>query len=260
MKTRLGTVKPSQSEYSQRSQILGMVIAVLLTASIGACTTTMYTGVRRPSNEIAVISSGSGTTLASIDGTPVDGGSTASYEVLPGEHLVRMQGRVSQFMVFYTRVYTSRPLALCFAANPGHRYQVSCQRRDGWYAEIIDSATFQPVATGCPKMLAQLQQRREALRARRSAASEQGPADQPDPFEPSPASASPLAVGADAPASQSVPPAPAPPPRAATLAMPLASLMTEGQGAVLPQTPQLFGHTHVRQTDAGYNNGLALKN
>jgi hypothetical protein len=149
MKTHLGTVEPSQSAYSRRGQILGTVLAVLLTVSIGACTTTMYAGTRRPSAEIAVISSGGGTTLASIDGTPVDGGSTASYEVLPGEHLVRMQGRASQFMGLYTRVYTSRLITLCFAANPGHRYQMSCQRRDGWYAEIIDSATFQPVATGC---------------------------------------------------------------------------------------------------------------
>jgi hypothetical protein len=233
-----------------------MVIAVLLTVSIGACTTTMYAGARRPSAEIAVISSGGGTTLASIDGTPVDGGSTASYEVLPGEHLVRMQGRASEFMGLYTRVYTSRPLTLCFAANPGHRYQVSCERRDGWYAEIIDSATFQPVATGCPKMLAQLQQRREALRASRSAASEQGPAYQPDPFESSPASASQLASGPDAPASQSVPAAPAPPPRAPTLAPPLASLMTDGQGAVLPQAPRPGTGFHLALGLAGGGDNL----
>ena len=256
MKTHLGTVEPSQSAYSRQDQILGMVIAVLLTVSIGACTTAMYAGVRRPSAEIAVISSGGGTTLASIDGTPVDGGSTASYEVLPGEHLVRMQGRASQFMGFYTRIYTSRLLTLCFAANPGHRYEVTCQRRDGWYAEIIDSDTFQPVATGCPKMLAQLQQRREAHRASRSAASEQGPADRPDPFEPSPASASQSTSGPDAPAAQAVPAAPAPPPRAPTLATPLASLMTDGQGAVLPQAPRPGTGFHLALGLAGGGDNL----
>jgi hypothetical protein len=256
MKTHFGTVEPSQSAYSWRGQILGMVIAVLLTISIGACTTTMYAGARRPSAEIAVISSGGGTTLASIDGIPVDGGSTGSYEVLPGEHLVRLQGRESQFMGFYTRVYTSRPLTLCFAANPGHRYQLSCQRRDGWYAEIIDSATFQPVAIGCPKMLAQLQQRREALRASRSAASVQGPAYQLDPFEPSPASAAQLNSGPDAPASQSVPTTPAPPPRAPTLATPLASLMTDGQGAVLPQAPRPGTGFHLALGLAGGGDNL----
>ena len=171
MKTHFGTVEPSKSACSRRGRILGVGIAILLAASIGACTTTMYAGARRPSAEIAVISSGSGTTLSNIDGTPVDGGSAASYEVLPGEHLIRMQGHASQFMGFYTRVYTSRPINLCFATKPGHRYQVSCQRQDGWYAEVVDSATLRPVVLGCPKMAAQLRQRREALRASRSAAS-----------------------------------------------------------------------------------------
>jgi hypothetical protein len=216
----------------------------------------MYAGARRPSAEIAVISSGGGTTLASIDGTPVDGGSTASYEVLPGEHLVRMQGHASQFMGFYTRVYTSRPIGLCFATNPGHRYQVSCRRKDGWYAEVVDSATFQPVATGCPKMAAQLRQRREALRASHSAASEQGPADQPTPVEPSPAPASQLASGPDAPASQSVSAAPAPPPRAPVQAPPLASLMTDGQGAVLPQAPRPGTGFHLAMGLAGGGDNL----
>ena len=88
MKTLLGAVAPLQSAYSGRGTILRVGTAILFAISAGACTTTMYAGARRPSAEIAVISSGSGTTLANIDGTPVDGGSAASYEVLPGEHQI----------------------------------------------------------------------------------------------------------------------------------------------------------------------------
>ena len=256
MKTHLGIVEPWASGYSRPARILGVGFAILLAVSIGACTTTMYAGTRRPSAEIAVISSSGGTTLASIDGTPVDGGSTASYEVLPGEHLVRMQGHASEFMGFFTRVYTSRPITMCFAANPGHRYQVSCQRRDGWYAQVVDSVTLQPVATGCPKLAAQLRQRREALRASRSAASEQGPADQPAPAEPSPAPASQSASDTDGPASQSVSAAPAPPPRAPAQTTTLASLMTDGQGAVLPQAPRPGSGFHLALGLAGGGDDL----
>lgn len=183
-----------------------------------------------------MISSRMGTTLASIDGTPVDGGSTASYEVLPGEHLIRVQGHDSQFMGLYTRVYTSRPINLCFAAQPGHRYQVICQRQDGWSVEVDDSTTLQPVTLGCPKLAAQVRQRREALRANRLAA-EQAAADQAPTVEPSSAPSSQLASAPDAPVSQSASAEP-PPPRAPPQATPLASLMNDGQAAVLPQAPR----------------------
>ena len=255
MKTLLGAVAPLQSAYSGRGTILRVGTAILFAISAGACTTTMYAGARRPSAEIAVISSGSGTTLANIDGTPVDGGSAASYEVLPGEHLIRMQGHASQFMGFYTRVYTSGPIKLCFATKPGHRYQVSCQRQNGWNAEVVDSATLRPVALGCPKMLAQLQQRREALHASRSAAFEQEPADQPVPVERSPVPTSQVASGPDAPASQSVSADPSPP-RAPTQALPLASLMADGQGAVLPQAPRPGTGFHLAMGFAGGGDNL----
>ena len=256
MKTHLGTVEPSQSAYSRRGRILGVAITILLAVSVGACTTTMYAGARRPSAEIAAISSGDGTTLASIDGTPVNGGSTGSYEVLPGEHLVRIQGHDSEFLGFATRHYTSRLISLCFATNPGHRYQVSCERKDGWYAEVLDSATLRPVALGCPKMAAELRQRRESLRAGRSAASAQGPADQPAPVESSPASASQSASGPDASASSAVSAEPAPPPRAAQTTT-LASLMTDGQGAVLPQAPRPGSGFHLAMGFAGGGDNLA---
>ncbi len=256
MTTHLGTVGPSESACSRWGRIPGVGIAILLAVSMGACTTTMYAGARRPSAEIAVISSGGGTTLASIDGTPVDGGSTASYEVLPGEHLVRMQGHASEFMGFSTRIYTSRLISLCFSTNPGHRYRVSCRRRDGWYAEVVDSATFRPVALGCPKMAAQLRQLRESLSASRSAPSKQSPADQPDPFEPSPASASQVASDPNAPASQSVSAAPSPPPRSPAPATTLASLMTDGQGAVLPQAPRPGTGFHLALGFAGGGDNL----
>jgi hypothetical protein len=221
----------------------------------------MYAGARRPSTEIAVISSTDGTMLASIDGTPINGGSSASYEVLPGEHLVRMQGHASQFMGFYTRHYTSRTISLCFSTDPGHGYQVSCKRQGDWYAEVVDSATDESVELGCPKMAAQLRERRAAFRASHSAASEQGSADQPSPVEPSPAT-KPTPAGAaratasDASASQSGSAAPSPPSRASTQAIPLASLMPDGQGAVLAQAPRPGTGFHLAIGFAGGGDNL----
>jgi hypothetical protein len=213
----------------------------------------MYGGPKRPDDQIVVLSNRAGTSLISIDGTPVDGSSSTSYEVLPGEHLVRLQGQDSEYRLVFTRYYRSPVISLCFSTQPGHRYEVICRREDDWAAKVVDYNTSLPVPMGCPKMLAKLQQRRSVHRANQSGAAETRVADPSPPIEGT------AAVSSEAAAALPVPESQAPAPLASSPAPFQVNQVAEGQQAILPQSKRPGSGFHLALGLAGGGDNLASR-
>lgn len=132
-----GSWKCTVGETGGRSGASAPVLLTLL--ALSACTTTMYGGRSRSSKETAIIASGRGATIESIDGTPVNGGAVASYEVLPGPHNVGLAGRKVDMGLFSNTVHTSGWIGTCFSAKPGHVYDVRAFLDDEfWRNDVID--------------------------------------------------------------------------------------------------------------------------
>jgi len=144
------------SEKHVRLAIGGMKRVLALTG-IGlwgaACTTPLYSGPRRNSDEVAVLittkgqviidgksQSGVSTRVARIDGKEIDG---SSFELLPGRHSVEVTGSkkdstgaaiglvlggvvggVIGASSDEAHAEKSSPLIGCFIARPGHTYEV----------------------------------------------------------------------------------------------------------------------------------------
>lgn len=104
------------------------------------CTTVMYGGPRRAKSEVALVKSGPGTTVIGLDRRRVDGGASANYEILPGDHLVAVVGQQVENKVFYNVVHRSAPNSLCFKARPGRKYVIERHRSgdDLWETFLTD--------------------------------------------------------------------------------------------------------------------------
>jgi len=168
-----------------RLAIGGMKRALALTG-IGlwgaACTTPLYSGPRRNSDEVAVLittkgqviidgksQSGVSTRVARIDGKEIDG---SSFELLPGRHSVEVTGKkmgsggaavglalggvvggVIGSEYDEAHAEKSSPLIGCFIARPGHTYEVRTFGNAGnagsWQVEIVDQNTTYVVTSAC---------------------------------------------------------------------------------------------------------------
>lgn len=60
--------------------------------------------------------------MVGLDGQQLKGGAT--YEILPGDHMVAVVGQQLQYRVLYNVVRTSAPTSLCFKARAGRAYLV----------------------------------------------------------------------------------------------------------------------------------------
>lgn len=165
---------------------IGGMKRVLALAGIGlwgaACTTPLYSGPRRNSDEVAVLittkgqviidgksQSGVSTRVARIDGKEIDG---SSFELLPGRHSVEVTGKkmgsggaatgimlggavggVIGAIADNARAEKSSPLIGCFIARPGHTYEVRTFGNAGnpgsWQVEIVDQNTTYVVTSAC---------------------------------------------------------------------------------------------------------------
>jgi hypothetical protein len=95
----------------------------------------MYGGPRRPSAEVAVIESGRGTRLATLDRESVEHVGQ-KLEVLAGWHRASFTVSNSENMVFYTRIRTTAPITACIRARAGHVYTI--ERKDELSYDIVD--------------------------------------------------------------------------------------------------------------------------
>jgi len=147
-----------------------------------ACTTPLYSGPRRNSDEVAVLittngqviidgesQSGVSTRVARIDGKDIDG---SSFELLPGRHSVEVTGKkkgsggaavgllvggvvggLVGSMADEAHAEKSSPLVGCFIARPGHTYEVRTFGNSGnagsWQVEIVDQNTTYVVTSAC---------------------------------------------------------------------------------------------------------------
>jgi hypothetical protein len=153
-----------------------------------ACTTAMYSGSRRSSDEVAVLittngqvmmdgksQSGVSTRVAKIDGKEING---SSFELLPGRHSVEVTGTKKDnpgggagviaagalggpaaalgFAAagsLAARTEKSRPLVACFIARPRHTYEVrtfgNSDNAGSWEIEIVDQNTTYVVTSAC---------------------------------------------------------------------------------------------------------------
>jgi hypothetical protein len=102
-------------------RVLGALTIVFLGQG---CTTYLYKGPTRPSDQVAVITSDD-TIVDSVDGVRVteDGsGSYANLELLPGPH--SMTVGLNRVMPGSTFVQRSQPVEICVQLQPGRRYVV----------------------------------------------------------------------------------------------------------------------------------------
>ncbi|HEX7507575.1 MAG TPA: hypothetical protein VF550_12430, partial [Polyangia bacterium] len=128
----------------------GALVICLATSSV-ACTTVMYGGPKRSSDETATVVTGSDSNIERLDGRAVSGGALARYEVLPGSHLVDIARHASEYHVLPSLVQDYRPFTACFAARAGHAYEVRAdQDGDRWERQIIDNSTQEDVKVACP--------------------------------------------------------------------------------------------------------------
>lgn len=109
------------------------------------CSTALYQGPQRPASEVAIVRGTLGAHIVSIDGAEVDGGSFERYEVLPGRHALRFEGRAANII---------GPDPICLTAKPGHRYIAETFSAGGgsWGFEIRDETVNKGVPVGiCPR-------------------------------------------------------------------------------------------------------------
>ena len=116
----------------------GKIVALVLPAAIGACTTTMYAGPRRPLAEVALIKS-EDTTITAINRQRIDNVFRGKYEVLPGVHVLAVKLRKVQAGVFSTTHYSSSgALAVCFEAEAGTTYIALPRLGHGrWQPQVV---------------------------------------------------------------------------------------------------------------------------
>jgi hypothetical protein len=119
---------------------LGPKMAVTLpVALLSACAPLLlYDGPPRPDNEVATIIP-STVEVTSIDGRKVP--TDHAFKALPGVHAV-------VGYLHNSSSYSTQPLAVCFYARAGHRYQVWGEDTvwpSSWHVRIIDSATGETV-------------------------------------------------------------------------------------------------------------------
>lgn len=118
-----------------------------LAALTVGCFSSLYPGPRRPASEIATIASRE-TSVVSIDGVSLPGGTARQYDVLPGAH--RIEVTLSQYRVFYS--WRSRPLERCLIAKKGRTYlTVPFVEGRLWQPQIVDQSTGRAVDFNCPE-------------------------------------------------------------------------------------------------------------
>jgi hypothetical protein len=76
----------------------------------------------------------------------VDGGVFATYELLPGRHLIRFTAHDSRPGFFTTTMYNSGRMGVCFSAEPGHSYEVyTVLTTEGdWRSTVVDAKSRKP--------------------------------------------------------------------------------------------------------------------
>jgi hypothetical protein len=138
-----------------------------------SCTTVMYNGPRRPSEQVARLTSGKGpdvaycaTKIVKIDGKDVKDG---TFEFLPGLHKVNVDSNCRKAPVFIgagalgaALVWSAKaaaedrkkppedPTLVCFKAKAGHEYTVRTLTESGvWQIELVDDETSDNVKDFC---------------------------------------------------------------------------------------------------------------
>ena len=125
---------------------LGMLLLV------GGCTTAIYSGPRRPANEVATLKP-SDTMIEEIDGMRLQAPS-GEFEVLPGQHSLLVFVYAERSAPYVHRLFFSQyPQRVCFNAKPGRTYLVSPKELGNgqWEPQIIDQTTLYWVSTRRPQ-------------------------------------------------------------------------------------------------------------
>jgi hypothetical protein len=92
---------------------------------VAGCSTVTYSGPRRPSEQVATISTYN-TKVVEIDGKR-RWTTTGDLELLSGPHslLVQLNSTVSAGPYTTRHIYSKYPQRVCFSAKPGHSYLLS---------------------------------------------------------------------------------------------------------------------------------------
>jgi hypothetical protein len=92
---------------------------------VAGCSTVTYSGPRKPSEQVAIISTYN-TKIIEIDGKRWST-TTGDFELLPGPHslLVHLNSIVAAGPYTTRHIYSKYPQRVCFSAKPGHSYLLS---------------------------------------------------------------------------------------------------------------------------------------
>jgi hypothetical protein len=118
-----------------------LVLGALISSG---CTTALYSGPRRPREQVAVIGA-SDTLITAIDGVPISG---SKFEILPGPHSVSLRVSASRPGFMYTtHIYSRGSLSVCFVAKAGREYLTRPSSDDDqtWVPQIVDTGIAYPV-------------------------------------------------------------------------------------------------------------------
>jgi hypothetical protein len=113
---------------------------VLGTLASTGCTTVLYSGPRRPREQVAMISA-SDTLITAVDGVPISQ-SLGKLELLPGPHSISMRVSAARTGFMHTtHIYSNGSLTVCFVAKPGREYLTRPSTDDDqtWVPMIIDT-------------------------------------------------------------------------------------------------------------------------
>jgi hypothetical protein len=126
----------------------------LVVSLASACTTVLYKGPTRPASEIAVLVS-KDTMIDTVDSLMVrdnTSGTTARFELLPGDHEVgiSLMHTIPGFLT--TKVQHSGYIVLCLALEGGHTYRAQAvMSEQRWAPIVIDETADRSIDGSCEK-------------------------------------------------------------------------------------------------------------
>jgi hypothetical protein len=135
----------------RRSGLLGLTVA---TSLLGACTTALYKGPKRPSAEVAVLGAQE-TVIERVDSVQLGdstSGSYARYEVLPGPHELSISLNRATPGFDYQNAERMRPVVVRVALQAGHSYTAhALVNGEQWEAQVVDDETHLAVELPRPE-------------------------------------------------------------------------------------------------------------
>jgi hypothetical protein len=162
----VGNVALSGHNGSNRITASNATVGVCFAFLSASCTTVLYSGLRRPSEKVARLTSSNGssavycqTKIAKIDAKDVKDG---TFELLPGLHKVNVDsdcwkppvvlgigagGGLAAAVIMAASAAAHKkppedPTMVCFKATAGHEYTVRTLTESGvWQIELIDDQT-----------------------------------------------------------------------------------------------------------------------